>query len=484
MHSLRNLLLPLWGGLFARTALALPRDTSISAPRGFPYALGAESLESSLPSRSVENPWAEFYLPPPSLDTWYEAPAGWEAATPGTPLKVRPRAYPTINIRNCNNTFQVLYRSSDTHGAPSWAVTTVFIPSSHASCDPSNPAATNCSHAIVSYQVPSDSVWVDAAPSYLLQAREPYGEMRDLLARGWFVAVPDYEGPQAAYCAGKQAAYATLDGARAVLAVGAQFGLWMERARVGLWGYSGGAFATGFALELAKTYAPDLKLAGGAVGGPAPNLTTVAQLMNKKDTSGLVIASVVGVTVQFPHAREFLLSRLKQEGPFNATGFMAVVNMTGVDALVSYSMQNVYDYFQNGEADVWHPVIQDVIDKDAVMGLHGAPPADVPVFVYKAVADEMSLVGETDELVERYCKGGASVLYHRNTLGGHNDELWSGRLRTLDFLSHVLEVDNAKKKMVSGSNLTVPDRGCLTQNVSVPLDVRDLLPDWWWTGVP
>jgi len=483
-----RLLLPAWGLL--ATCLALPQDPSAAAIRHVRYALGAGNENPTARSFDLidggyENPWAEYgYLPPPSMDTWYAPPAGWEATAPGTPLKLRSHAYPTINIRNCSDTFQVLYRSSDTHGNPSWAVTTVFIPTSHAACDPKNPIATNCSHAVVSYQVPSDSVWVNAAPSNLLQAREPYGEMRDLLKRGWFVAVPDYEGPQAAYCAGKQAAYATLDGAKAVLAVGARFGLQTDRARVGLWGYSGGAFATGFALEVAKTYAPDLKLAGGVVGGPAPNLTTVAELMNKKDTAGLMVASIVGVTTQFPEAREFLTSRLKETGPYNATGFWLVMNMTGYDALMHYKDHDVYDYFKNGADDLWHSTIQDVIDRDAVMGLHGTPPSDVPVFIYKAIQDEMSLVKETDDLVDEYCKGGATVLYHRNTLGGHNDELWSGRLRTLDFLSHVLEVNNSKTKMVSGSNMTVPTGGCVTQNVSVPLEVLDLLPDWWLTGVP
>ncbi|KAK5662625.1 hypothetical protein OQA88_8539 [Cercophora sp. LCS_1] len=445
----------------------------------------AFTIPLSTESTPSVDPWlAAGYLPPPSIDPWYRPPENWESTTPGTPLKIRPNAYPTINIRNVNSTFQILYRSSDTHGRPSWAVTTVFIPTSHAACSPSDPVTTNCSHAVVSYQVPSDSVWIDAAPSFLLQAREPYGEIRDLLARGWWVAVPDYEGPQAAYCAGKQAGYATLDGLKAVVKAGGEFGLRTDVARVGMWGYSGGAFATGFALELAGRYAPDLRIAGGIVGGPAPNLTTVGMLMNKKDTAGLLIASVVGVTMQYPEAREFLVGRLKEEGPFNKTGFLAVLNMSGVDALMAYPMHNVYEYFKGGEADLWHSVVQDVIDKDAVMGLHGAPPGDVPVFVYKAIKDEMSVVEETDELVQRYCGGGGRVLYHRNTEGGHNDELWSGRLRTMDFLAHVLEIDEKKKTMVSGVSFSIPDKGCLTQNVSVPLDVAKLLPDWWWTGVP
>ncbi|KAK3995172.1 lipase 2 [Cladorrhinum sp. PSN332] len=422
------------------------------------------------------------YLPPPSLDPWYSPPANWESTTPGTPLRIRPSAYPTINIRKCRDTLQILYRSSDTHGKPSWSVTTLFIPTSHSSlCGTSSQTAnTTCSHGIVSYLVPSDSVSPDAAPSYLLQAREPYGEMRDLLARGYVVAVPDYEGPTASYCAGAQAGYATLDGIRAVLASTDKIGIPLEKARHAIWGYSGGAFAAGFAMELMDAYAPELKtkVFGASVGGPSPNLTTVAEAMNKKDTAGLVIASLVGVTSQWPEAKEFLLSRLKKEGPYNATGFMKVEKMSGVDALVAYPHQDVYDYFENGAEDVWHPIIQDVIDKDAVMGVVGAPPKEVPVFVYKAVDDEMSAVGETDDLVDKYCSHGSRVLYHRNTMGGHNDELWSGRLRTMDFLAHVLDDKRS-------ANMTVPEVGeCLTEDVAVPLDVLYLLPDWWWTGIP
>ncbi|KAK4166952.1 lipase 2 [Cladorrhinum sp. PSN259] len=422
------------------------------------------------------------YLPPPSLDPWYSPTDNWQSTAPGTPLRIRTSAYPTINIRNCRDTLQILYRSSDTHGKPSWSVTTLFIPTSHSPlCGTSSQTAnTTCSHGIVSSLVPSDSVSPDAAPSYLLQSREPYGEMRDLLARGYVVAVPDYEGPTASYCAGAQAGYATLDGIRAILASTDKIGIPLEKARHAIWGYSGGAFAAGFALELMEAYAPELrtKVVGGAVGGPSPNLTTVAQAMNNKDTAGLVIASLVGVTSQWPEAKEFLLSKLKKEGPYNATEFLKVQKMAGVDALITYPRQNVYDYFENGAEDVWHPTIQEVIDKDAVMGVVGAPPPDVPVFVYKAVNDEMSAVKETDDLVSKYCRHGSTVLYHRNTVGGHNDELWSGRLRTMDFLAHVLDDKRS-------ANMTLPEVGkCLTADVAVPLDVLNLLPEWWWTGIP
>ncbi|KXX82425.1 Lipase 2 [Madurella mycetomatis] len=478
------------------------------------------ALHEEVQPTAINWPYPE-YLPPPSMDPWYIPPSGWELSSPGTPLRIRPYAYPTINIKNCRDTFQILYRSSDTHGNPSWSVTTVFVPASHPEPSDANGDGPRPKLRFVSYQVPTDSVSPNAAPSYLLQAREPYGEMRDLLARGWFVATPDFEGPTASFAAGKQAAHATLDGIRAIRQAAASplltsFNLRPPAAAAGataegegegegggqdedgmrfaIWGYSGGAFATAFALEMLPTYAPDLlpsspppspiadddkpiraTIVGGAVGGPAPNLTTVFYAMNKRDTAGLAIASLVGVTMQWPLARQFLLSRLKRDGPYNATGFLAVERMTGVESLIVYAKHDVFEYFLDGEKDVFDPIVQAVIDADSVLGVYGPLSAEVPMFVYHAIQDEISAIEETDDLVKEYCDKGGRVLYHRNELGTHNDELWSGRLRTMDFLAHVLEDKRS-------DNMTVPGVGeCRSENVKVPLDVLELLPDWWWT---
>ncbi|ERS96741.1 hypothetical protein HMPREF1624_06950 [Sporothrix schenckii ATCC 58251] len=424
------------------------------------------------------------YLPPPSKDAWYAPPAGWESTKPGTVLRTRPHAYPTINIRNAIDTFQVLYRTSDSHSNASWSVATVFIPKSHAHCvlHSTSPAynASACAHAMVAYEVPSDSADPDAAPSYLLQMREPYGEMRDMLARGWFVLVPDYEGPNASFCAGVQAGHATLDATRAVLSLaGPQLGLRTDAVKVGLWGYSGGAFAAEFAAELAATYAPELRIDASVIGGSSPNLTTVDERMNAKDTAGLVVTSILGITVQQPEARAFLLQQLHPTGPYNKTTFLNATTMTGADALDAYSGQNVFDYFVNGRSDWANPAMQDVINADAVMGLHGVP--RMPSFYYKAAHDEMSPVDETAEIVTSFCRQGANILFHRNTVGGHNDELWSGRLRALDYLSAKLD---GAVPADSTSNLTIPATGCATVDVTIPLDPLYLLPDWWWTEGP
>jgi hypothetical protein len=86
----------------------------------------------------------------------------------------------------------------------------------------------------------------------------------------------------------------------------------------------------------------------------------------------------------------------------------------------------------------------------------------MPVFVYKAIHDEMSAAAETDALVDSFCSQGANILYHRNDVGGHNEELWQGRGRALSFLSDVLEDTDL---------MSMPKTGCSILNVTVAVNV-------------
>lgn len=84
------------------------------------------------------------------------------------------------------------------------------------------------------------------------------------------------------------------------------------------------------------------------------------------------------------------------------------------------------------------------------MGLHGTPTA--PMFVYKAIGDEVSPVEDTDGLVKKYCVSGAHIEYHRDLVGNHETEAISGSASALEWIS-----DRLTGKAVSS--------GCSTKNV-------------------
>lgn len=378
---------------------------------------------------------------PPSQDPWYSAPEGFKEADPGAILRVRPApGNLTVVVGNASAAYNILYRTTDSQYKPSWAVTTLLVPPVAAS------AAINQS-VLLSYQIAYDSFDVNASPSYALYSSPP-SDIILALQRGWFVNVPDYEGPNASFTAGVQSGHATLDSVRSVLASG--FGL-NEDAQYALWGYSGGALASEWAAELQMQYAPELNIAGLAVGGLTPNVTSVMDTVTSTISAGLIPAAALGLSSQHPETYEFILSQLKTTGPYNRTGFLAAKDLTLSEAEVFYAFQNIFDYFVNGSATFQAEVVQKALNQDGYMGYHGFP--QMPVLAYKAIHDEISPIQDTDRVIKRYCGLGLNILYERNTIGGHSAEQVNGNARAWNWLTSIFDGTYAQQYKTEGCTI-------------------------------
>ena len=275
------------------------------------------------------------------------------------------------------------------------------------------------------------------------------GDIQTALGFGWYVNVPDFEGPLASFAAGVQEGHATLDSVRAVF--NHDCGLTND-AKYAMWGYSGGSIASEWAAELQVQYAPELKFAGTAIGGLVPNASDIFPAIDRTIWAGLMPEVLLGITTQYPAAREYLLSQLKSTGPYNKTEFLAAQKYSIEEAFGIYANQSIYEYFKDGQQFFDAPVIQHMIDRDGYMGYHGVP--QMPLFIYKSTHDEITRVEDTDELVQRYCQVGANILYERNTIGGHLAEETNGDKRALQWLSKVL----------GGTN---NHHGCTIRNVAI-----------------
>ena len=393
---------------------------------------------------------------PPSQDPWYKAPSGFEAAAPGAVLKIRRApGNLTAMATSCAATYNILYRTTNSLYKPTWAVTTVFVPTTKAA-------------ALLSYQHFYDSVDLDASPSYATYAGVYY-DVQVALTKGYFVNVPDYEGPLASFSAGVISGLATLDSVRATLNAASQIGL-DRKARYAMWGYSGGALASEWAAELQGKYAPELKFAGVALGGLTPNSSSVLLSINQQWAAGLTPVgfpiipflarhtgwknltvtqpSILGISNQFPAAYNWILAHLKETGPFNKTGFLATLKMDVAESWAAYAFQDISQYFKNGFDDLFAPLPMAVINSDGIMGRHGTP--RMPVFAHKAINDEISAVAETDKLIERFCQAGANILYHRNTAGFHLDEATNGHPAAEAFIDSVLKGTYAQNYKPAG----------------------------------
>lgn len=351
----------------------------------------------------------------PTEDAFYSPPSGFESMAPGAILRYRTPPSPIAAFgfarSNLRSAYQVLYRTTDSFGNPIATVTTILIPHN---------ADFNKLH---SYQVAQDAADADCSPSFALQQQSTvsgslalampqmeYVFITSALDKGWVVTIPDHLGPSAAFLANTLSGKAVLDNIRAALASG-NFTQIEPTARVTMWGYSGGSLATGFAAELQPTYAPELTIAGAALGGTVPKILSVINTVNKGVFTGLVPAGILGLTNEYPAAREIVRDIILPE---KAAEFNKAKRLCLTGALREYFGQDIYNYV-NSRNVFSSSAARAVLDPNSM----GQNTPNIPLFIYKSISDEVSPIADSDELVAKYCEGGANVEYKRDRLSEH-----------------------------------------------------------------
>ena len=384
---------------------------------------------------------------PPSQDAWYSATAGYEKMSPGTILRIRPTpGNLTSATANCSCSYNILFRTTDSYNQPTFAVTTIFIPAKRKTSPP-----------LLSYQIPYNTADVNGSPSYNLY-QTGYADIPAALGEGWVVSVPDFEGPRASFLLGITEGHAVLDSVRAALSL-SDFGLSVNLTKTALWGYSGGSIASTFALELQGQYAQELKLHGAAIGGIVASFSATVPLANGGPQAGLLPAAFLGLTSQSTTARQLLESSLF---PNNASQFLSAEHDNLLQWQAPFSRKDITSYFANYTAFLFAPEIRRLQRDNWHLGLHGIP--RVPMFIYKAIEDELAPVQLVDDLVHRWCSLEAvDARYERNRIGGHAAEYQNGAGRATRFLASVLD-GTADMVPVNG--------GCTILDVTVGSDVE------------
>jgi hypothetical protein len=412
---------------------------------------GALVLAGAIVTGAAE-PVAEAALPPPQSDPFYQAPKGFEATAPGEILRTRQVTTTAFaQFRQHAMAWQVLYRTTGSQGQPEATVTTVFEPAG---------AKLSDRRPLVSYQVAEDSVAPQCAISYQLQAGAKHenvvGRAEVLiidaaLAKGWAVTVPDYEGPASAYTAGRQAGQAVLDAIRATehLSVAGLDGM---ATPVGVWGYSGGALASGWAAELQPSYAPELNITGVAEGGLPANPAKVLAHINRGPFAGIAMSVIAGLRQAYPQLDAFLTSYLT---PAGAAAFKKATTECDADNVSTFAFQDVSDYFT--VPDPLNQAVPQQVLADATLGRH-APTA--PLFIYQSINDELIPVADVDATVDGYCARGTSVTYQRDIATEHVELVVTGAPTALDWLSDRLSGKPAATGChisTTSSSLLAPD---------------------------
>ncbi|MFI5782336.1 lipase family protein [Nocardia sp. NPDC051570] len=295
--------------------------------------------------------------------------------------------------------WQIAYATQDAQGGAVVAVGTLLVPRA--------PWAGPGVRPLLSYQEAEDSVAERCAVSHTLRdgfAAPPGAALggamvmaEAALARGWAVIAPDYEGPRSEFFSGPMAAHAVLDGIRAALRF-APAGLSPD-APVGVMGYSGGAFASGWAAEQQARYAPEINLVGAALGGVPGDLRKVFRDIDGGPYAGFLVGGLIGLTRAFPE--DGLGSILNDAGRqvVDADRNHCVGELlAGHPFLRLSTLTTIPDPIGAG------PLAQTLADNSL-----GAVTPRAPVLEYHASGDEVVTLPAADTVLDRYCAAGATV---------------------------------------------------------------------------
>jgi len=353
--------------------------------------------------------------PLPQNDPFYKAPNPIPAVRPGTVLKSRAATIVGLGIPLPLKAWNVMFASTDIHGHPAAAIATIIQPLTAPATSP---------RPLVSYQMAEDSDSLACSPSYEMsigtEKEEP--SFMPLLALGWTVVVPDYEGLKSAFTVGLQAGRGVLDGIRAAINF-KPAGLDGARTPVGLWGYSGGGLASAWAAEMAPSYAPELNIVGVSAGGVTPYIYDVARNIDGGPASGIELAGAVGMSRAYPQIATLL----------NAAGraMAASIGEQCIEQYVANFPLKKLSSYTTVANPLELPWVRAILNANRL----GARKPTAPLFIFHSVADELIPIAGVNALVARYCSLGVAVTYYQDVASEHISLAVSGAPAAIAYLA-------------------------------------------------
>ncbi|SPO32460.1 probable lipase precursor [Ustilago trichophora] len=386
-------------------------------------------------------------FPDPNDDPFYQMPSNIGTYANGQVIQSRKAPTDIGNINKAES-FQLSYRTTNTQKEASVTVATVWIPSK-----PASPPK------IFSYQTYEDSAQLNCAPSYnyLTGIDQPNKVTTILdtpiiiswaLQQGYYVVSSDHEGPGSAFIAGYEEGMAVLDGIRAFK----NFKNLPQDIGVGLYGYSGGAHATAWAVNLAEGYAPEIKIDGAAYGGTPASAKEMLTFLNKGFFSGFVVAGVSGLARAHPDLEAYLQTRLTAKGKqalqqVRSRGFCApsvVLNNNFLDIFSLVSDTNI----------LAKEPVSGVLKQETLVQAEASytvPVPKIPRFMWHALPDEIVPFQPAAAYVKEQCQKGANINWNVYPIAEHATAEIFGLVPGLHFLKQAFQ--GKTPKVVCGSDV-------------------------------
>lgn len=217
---------------------------------------------------------------------------------PGTLIRDEPAMFfldPFRLVKAPARAERIMFTSTDRLGRPI-AVTGVVL-------TPTRPRTKRADRALVAFAVGTQGMGSQCAPSRQMAAGREYESLfiGGLLARGYNVVVPDYQGLGVTgthtYMSREVQGHVVLDAIRAARELGsAEIPL---DGPVAITGYSQGGGAAASAAEIAHEYAPELEIVGVVAGAVPADLGLTAKLLDGSAYFGFLGYAVAGLTADY-----------------------------------------------------------------------------------------------------------------------------------------------------------------------------------------
>ncbi|MFG2651288.1 lipase family protein [Streptomyces sp. NPDC048436] len=314
---------------------------------------------------------------------------------------------------------RVVYRSTNARGEANTVSGTVLVPAT--------PWLAG-KRPVIGYAVGTHGLGDAFAPSQeMATGTETEAAMiTGLLARGWAVAVTDYEGlgtpGQHTYMVGPAMGHAVLDMLRAATR---QPGTGLAAdAPMAVLGYSQGGAAASWAAQLHPSYAPELRLVGVAAGGVPADVEAVARHLDGGPFFGLAVAALIGLEAAYPelnlgsHLNDTGRRLLEENKDDSILGLITAFALKSLAAITTTSPLEQAD---------WR-------DRFARSRLGTTAPS-VPVLLYHGELDEIIPYGLGTALRDRYCTHGATVQWQSYPVTDHITGVLLGAAPATDWLA-------------------------------------------------
>lgn len=371
--------------------------------------VGAVGLVATTISLAPAASASTFYDPPGTLPSANGALVRTEPMRLGVQLDLGLIAKPMPGTAT-----RIMYKSTDASGKPV-AVSGAYV-------EPSKAWTGSGPRPLVSLSVGTQGAGDACAPSKSLEkiVNIEGGEVGfgyevpavyDFLNRGIAVVVTDYVGLGTTdrvhtYVNRLDMGRSVLDAARAALAVkGASV---TSASPVGLYGYSQGGGASAAAVELAPTYAPELKIKGAFAGAPPANLAKVSESADGTSLTAAIGYSVNGILPYDAAAREAADRLLNDAGK---KALETVKTQCIGSSLATFGFKKTSTWTKSGKTAAQlidgEPVLKALVEKQRI----GKIKPTVPVQVLTGTKDDIVDHAQARQLAVDWCRLGANVTY-------------------------------------------------------------------------